>query len=73
MPDRSDGPEVARRKEVDETREQGLSTVPTTVALERATNPILRPMSDNLQATIGLPGADHVTVFAETRKRKDNF
>ena len=30
-------------------------------------------VSDDLQATIGLSGADLVSVFAETRKRKDNF
>ncbi|MED5357118.1 MAG: hydroxyacylglutathione hydrolase C-terminal domain-containing protein, partial [Pseudomonadota bacterium] len=40
---------------------------------ERETNPFVRPMSENLQATIGLSGADFVSVFAETRKRKDNF
>jgi hypothetical protein len=30
-------------------------------------------MSENLQSTVGLSGADLVAVFAETRKRKDNF
>ena len=64
---------VARSREIDELREQGLPTVPTTIGLERATNPFLRPMSENLQATIGLGGDDLVAVFAETRKRKDNF
>ena len=64
---------VARSKEIDELRAQDLPTVPTTVGLERATNPFLRPMSESLQTTIGLSGADLVSVFAETRKRKDNF
>ncbi len=64
---------VARSKEIDELRKQGLPTVPTTIGLERATNPFLRPMSENLQATIGMGGDDLVAVFAETRKRKDNF
>ena len=64
---------VARSKEIDAMREQGLPSVPTTIGLERATNPFVRPMSENLQATIGLAGADPVAVFAETRKRKDNF
>ena len=64
---------VARSKEIDELRARGLPTVPTTIGLERATNPFVRPMSENLRATIGLSGADPVAVFAETRKRKDNF
>lgn len=64
---------VARSKEIDALRAQNRPTVPTTIGLERATNPFLRPMSENLQATIGLSGADLVSVFAETRKRKDNF
>ncbi len=64
---------VARSREIDDLRAQGLPTVPTTIGLERATNPFVRPMSENLQSTIGLNGADLVAVFAETRKRKDNF
>ena len=64
---------VARSKEIDELRAKGLPTVPTTIGLERETNPFVRPMSENLQATIGLSGADLVSVFTETRKRKDNF
>jgi len=64
---------VTRAKEIDELRAQGIPTVPTTIGLERATNPFVRPMSENLQETIGLRGADLVAVFAETRIRKDNF
>ena len=64
---------VARSKDIDAKRAQGLPTVPTTIGLELATNPFLRPASENLQATIGVGGDDLVAVFAETRKRKDNF
>ncbi|MED5359345.1 MAG: hydroxyacylglutathione hydrolase [Pseudomonadota bacterium] len=64
---------VARSKEIVKLRAKGLPTVPTTIGLERETNPFVRPMSENLQATIGLSGADLVSVFAETRNRKDNF
>lgn len=64
---------VARSREIDELRAQGLPTVPTTIGLERITNPFVRPMSENLQSTIGVSGDDLVAVFAETRKRKDNF
>ena len=64
---------VARSREIDALRAEGKPTVPTTIGLERATNPFLRPMSENLQETVGLSGADLVSVFTETRLRKDNF
>ncbi len=63
----------SRAREIADLRTQGIPTIPTTIGLERATNPFLRPMSGDLQATIGLPGAELVDVFAETRKRKDSF
>ena len=62
-----------RAEEIDQLRAQGIPTVPTTIGLEKATNPFLRPASENLQDTVGLVGASLVEVFAETRKRKDNF
>ena len=58
---------------VDVARAKGEQTIPTTMGLEKATNPFLRPASSNLQATLGLPGDDLVAVFAETRARKDCF
>ncbi|MEM7404750.1 MAG: hydroxyacylglutathione hydrolase [Pseudomonadota bacterium] len=64
---------LARSKEIDALRAQGRPTVPTTIGLERATNPFVRPMSENLQATVGLSGSDPLAVFTETRKRKDEF
>lgn len=62
-----------RAAQVDAQRERGEPTVPMQLAEERATNPFLRPDSAGLQATVGLPGAELVAVFAETRRRKDNF
>ncbi len=62
-----------RAKEIDALRAEGKPTVPSTIGLEKATNPFLRPMSTDLQETIGLEGADLVEVFAETRRRKDSF
>jgi hydroxyacylglutathione hydrolase len=62
-----------RTKDIARLREQGIPTVPTTIGLERQTNPFVRPQSDNLQRTIDCVGADAVAIFAETRKRKDNF
>jgi hydroxyacylglutathione hydrolase len=54
-------------------RRQNRPTVPTLLALEKATNPFLRPASPALKATIGLADADEVSVFAKTRALKDSF
>lgn len=64
---------VARAEEIDRLRAAGAPTVPTTIGLEKATNPFLRPDSPNLQATVGMENGDLVAVFAETRRRKDSF
>lgn len=63
----------SRAQEIADLRAKGIPTVPTTIGLERATNPFVRPDSVDLQSTIGMSGDDVVAVFAETRKRKDNF
>ena len=63
----------SRAEEIADLRAKGIPTVPTTIGLERATNPFVRPDSVDLQSTIGMTGDDVVAVFAETRKRKDNF
>ncbi|MCP5180818.1 MAG: hydroxyacylglutathione hydrolase [Pseudomonadales bacterium] len=64
---------VARSAEIDALRDKGQPTVPTTVAREKATNPFVRATSLALQRTLGMEGAAAVDVFAETRRRKDNF
>jgi hydroxyacylglutathione hydrolase len=58
---------------VDRRRARNEPTIPTTLALEKATNPFLRPWSSELQATIGLAGAGLVDVFAKTRALKDEM
>lgn len=63
----------ARIDDVARLRSAGRPTVPTTLALEKATNPFLRPTSRNLQETIGMLGASEVDVFAKTRALKDAF
>lgn len=63
----------SRAKEVDALRTAGTPTVPTTLAEELATNPFLRAEAPGLKATLGMPDADAVAVFAETRARKDTF
>ncbi|MCB1740011.1 MAG: hydroxyacylglutathione hydrolase, partial [Gammaproteobacteria bacterium] len=64
---------VERARQIDALRARGEPTVPTTLAEERQTNPFLRPTSTMLRETLGMREADDVAVFAETRKRKDNF
>ena len=64
---------AARVKEVEAKRAAGVPTVPTTVAKELATNPFCRPHAASLRKTLGMENAEDVAVFAETRKRKDNF
>lgn len=54
-------------------RAAGRPTVPSTLGEERATNPFLRPQSGDLRATIALPDAGDVDVFAKTRALKDAF
>lgn len=63
----------ARAADIDAARSRGEATVPTTIALELATNPFLRAGDPDVQATLGMTGADEADVFAEIRRRKDNF
>lgn len=62
-----------RAAEIDRMRAEGMATVPSDVATERATNPFLRVEEAGVQAAVGMSGADPVEVFAEVRRRKDMF
>lgn len=62
-----------RAAEVKLLRDNDQPTVPTTLALEKATNPFLRPMMPGLKMAIGLADADELAVFAQTRALKDRF
>jgi hydroxyacylglutathione hydrolase len=64
---------VARSHAVDELRSRNEATVPSTLALEKATNPFLRPSSPEIQRTVGCDGSDLVEVFARVRALKDEF
>ncbi|HUO89252.1 MAG TPA: hydroxyacylglutathione hydrolase [Rhizomicrobium sp.] len=64
---------AARMKEVDAARARNVPTVPSTMGLEKRTNPFLRPDSTEIRHALGLIHASDIDVFAETRKRKDNF
>jgi len=62
-----------RTRDVEAKRSQGTPTVPSTIGLEKATNPFLRPGSAEIRQALDLVGADDVSVFAEMRRRKDSF
>ena len=64
---------IERAAEIKRLRADRQPTVPTTVGLERKTNPFMRPDSPELRQTIGLLDAPDAEVFAEVRRLKDNF
>jgi hydroxyacylglutathione hydrolase len=63
----------ARMREVEALRAKNAPTIPSTMALEKKTNPFLRPTSPEIRRSLGLENASDVEVFAETRRRKDAF
>ena len=64
---------IARAKEVEALRAAGKPTLPTTMAIEKKTNPFLRVNDAEIRKNLGMADASPVQVFAEIRKRKDNF
>ena len=61
----------ARVAEIESLVAAGSFTLPTTIAVERATNPFLRADDESLKAAIGMANADGVDVFAALRERKN--
>lgn len=53
--------------------ENGLPTVPTSIADEKRTNPFMRNAVDSVKKSIGMPGADDIAVMKELRERKNSF
>ncbi len=64
---------LARMREVERLRAEGRPTLPSTIALERETNPFLRPESPEIRARLDLEAAEDVAVFARLRAMKDEF
>jgi hydroxyacylglutathione hydrolase len=62
-----------RMREVEERRAHAQPTIPSTLSLEKETNPFLRPSSAEIRRTLGMENADDVAVFAEIRRRKDVY
>ncbi|MBM3550781.1 MAG: hydroxyacylglutathione hydrolase [Alphaproteobacteria bacterium] len=62
-----------RAQTVADLRKGGRYTLPTTLALENATNPFLRVDNPGVMAAMGMQDADPSAVFAAMRERKNTF
>lgn len=62
-----------RVTEVKALRVRGEPTVPSLLGQEKRANPFLRADSPEIRATLAMPHASAVEVFAEIRRRKDRF
>ncbi len=60
-----------RAEAVAALRAEGRLTLPSQMGLERATNPFLRAAQPEIQARLGLAGADPADVFAALREAKN--
>ncbi len=63
---------VARARRIEELRERGEPTIPTTIGEELETNPFVRANSAAIRGQLGLREEPAAAVFAEVRRRKDN-
>ena len=62
-----------RAEEIADLRSKRLPTLPTTIGFEKRTNPFMRTGDAAIRAQLGMEAATDVEVFAELRRRKDNF
>jgi hydroxyacylglutathione hydrolase len=62
-----------RAADIDAIRARDEPTAPTTLGLEKQTNPFLRPHDAGIRTHLDMPDASDAEVFAEIRKRKDSF
>lgn len=62
-----------RAAKIEKLRADGKPTLPTTLREEMATNPYMRTHDPAIRRNLGLENASEEAVFAEIRKRKDNF
>jgi hydroxyacylglutathione hydrolase len=62
-----------RFAEVEKLRAADKPALPTTIALEKATNPFLRADDPGVMKAIGMASAKPAEVFKEIRTRKDKF
>ncbi len=64
---------IERTRQISELRARGEPTMGATLELELATNPFLRAARPEVKSALGMEGAPDWQVFAEIRRRKDNF
>lgn len=62
-----------RAAEIEALRSEGRFTCPTTIGLEKETNPFLRAGDPSIRTLLGMSDASNEEVFAEIRRRKDSF
>lgn len=62
-----------RAREIEAARAVGRFTIPTTIGLEKETNPFLRATDPAIRRNLLMESRSNEDVFAEIRKRKDNF
>jgi hydroxyacylglutathione hydrolase len=62
-----------RAAQIEELRKEGKFTIPTMMGLEKETNPFLRAKDPKIRRNLIMEGKTNEEVFAEIRKRKDNF
>jgi len=66
-------PLLKRAAVIDAARANGQPTVPMSVGEELSSSPFMRANQLDLAARLGMSGASPVDVFAEIRRRKDQF
>jgi hydroxyacylglutathione hydrolase len=64
---------VKRVADVKAIRAEKRPTIPSTMGLEKQTNPFLRPQSAEIRKTLAMEKASDTEIFGEIRRRKDNF
>ena len=64
---------AGRLAEIEELRAAGKPTLPTSLGVEKVTNPFLRADDPAVAAAMGMSGASPAEIFAEVRARKDGF
>ena len=64
---------IDRVNEVKKLRSSNTPTIPTTLGLEKKTNPFLRPMDADIRENLGMQKTGDVQVFTKIRQLKDSF
>ena len=64
---------ISRLQTTEEARENGRATVPSSLGLERDTNPFLRADDPSLAEALDMADASPAEIFAEIRSRRDRI